>query len=75
VPRDKEENRRRSLRISGRLRRRVGEIQFDFENGTAEIIRLAEWDTMVSKVFAERVMKHIRVRDADNLQKKLLFAF
>ena len=52
-----------------------GEIQFDFENGTAEIVRLAEWDTMVSKIFAEQIMKYIRACDADNLPKKLLFAF
>ena len=44
-----------------------GEIQFDFISGTAEIVRLAEWDTMVSKVYAERVMKYIRSYDADNL--------
>ena len=52
-----------------------GEIQFDFENGTAVIVRLAEWDTMVSKIFAEQIMKYIRACDADNLPKKLLFAF
>lgn len=52
-----------------------GEIQFDFENGAAEIIRLAEWDTMVSKIFAERVIKYIRVCGADDLPKKMLFAF
>ena len=52
-----------------------GEIQFDFENGTAEIVRLAEWDTMVSKVFAERVMEYIMACDVDSLPKKLLFAF
>lgn len=52
-----------------------GEIQFDFENGTAEIVRLAEWDTMSSHVFAERVIKCIRSCDSDNLPKKLLLAF
>ncbi len=36
-----------------------GEIQFDFENGTAEIVRLAEWDTMNSHVFAKRIIRHI----------------
>lgn len=36
-----------------------GEIQFDFERGTAEIVRLADWDTMVSKVFARRVIRYI----------------
>lgn len=52
-----------------------GEIQFDFVSGTAEIVRLAEWDTMVSKVFAEQVMKYIRACDAGNLPKKSLLAF
>ena len=33
-----------------------GEIQFDFENGVADIVRLAEWDTMNSHVFAERII-------------------
>ena len=33
-----------------------GEISFDFEAGTAEIIRLAEWDTMASKKFAKKVL-------------------
>lgn len=52
-----------------------GEIQFDFENGTAEIVWLTEWDTMVSKVLAEQVMKHIRACDTGNLPKKSLLAF
>lgn len=52
-----------------------GEIQFDFENGTAVIVQLAEWDTMVSKMFGERAIKCIRACDVDNLPKKLLFAF
>ena len=52
-----------------------GEIQFDFISGTAEIVRLEDWDTMVSKVYAERVMKYIRSYDADNLPKKSLLAF
>lgn len=33
-----------------------GEILFNFEAGTAEIIRLAEWDTTSSKTFAKRVI-------------------
>lgn len=52
-----------------------GEIQFDFVSGTADIVRLAEWDMMVSKVFAEQVMKYIRACDAGNLPKKSLLAF
>ena len=36
---------------------------------------LAEWDTMVSKMFAGQVMKHIRACDTGNLPKKSLLAF
>ena len=52
-----------------------GEIQFDFVSGTAEIVRLAEWDTMVSKMFAEQAIKYIRACDIEHLPQKLLFAF
>ena len=52
-----------------------GEIQFDFENGTAEIVWLAEWDTMVSRVFAERAVKYVRSCDIEHPPQKLLFAF
>ena len=34
-----------------------GELRFDFENGTAEIIRLADWDTVKSKVFAKAAIR------------------
>ena len=34
-----------------------GEISFDFEAGTAEIIRLAEWDTTVNKKFAKQIIQ------------------
>lgn len=47
-----------------------GEIQFDFENGTAEIVRLAEWDTMVSTVFANQAGRYIlSCGIVDNLKK------
>lgn len=52
-----------------------GEIQFDFVSGTAEIVRLAEWDTMVSKIFAERAVEYIRSCDMEHLPQKLLLAF
>ena len=51
------------------------EIQFDFVSGTAEIVRMAEWDTMVSKVFAEQAIKYIRACDIEHPPQKLLFAF
>ena len=31
-----------------------GELRFDFENGAAEIVRLADWDTTTSNIFAKR---------------------
>ena len=52
-----------------------GDIQFDFVSGTAEIVRLAEWDTMVSKMFAEQAIKYIRACDIEHPPQKLLFAF
>ena len=37
-----------------------GELRFDFENGTAEIIRPADWDTVKSNVFAKTTIRFIQ---------------
>lgn len=37
-----------------------GEIRFDFATGTAEIVRLAEWDTIKSNIFARTATRHIQ---------------
>ena len=37
-----------------------GELWFDFENGTAEIVRLADWDTMKSNVFAKAAIRFVQ---------------
>ena len=37
-----------------------GEISFDFERGTAEVVRLAERDMMVSKIFAKKVIHYLQ---------------
>ena len=47
-----------------------GEISFDFEARTAEIIRLAEWDTTVSKKFARKVIRYFLNSDSDKLYKE-----
>ena len=47
-----------------------GEISFDFEAGTAEIIRLAEWDTMASKKFAKKGIQYLLNDDFDKLYKE-----
>ena len=36
-----------------------GEIRLDFISNTAEIVRLAEWDTMSSHVFAKHAIRKI----------------
>lgn len=52
-----------------------GEIQFDFVSGTAEIIQLAEWDTMVSKVFAVRFIRYILTLPENQLPVSTMIAF
>lgn len=52
-----------------------GEIQFDFVSGTAEIVRLAEWDTMVSKVFAKRVIRYLMPTPPEKIIKTELIPF
>jgi len=52
-----------------------GEIQFDFENGTAEIVRLAEWDTMNSHVFAVCTIRHILALPENHLPTSALIVF
>ena len=37
-----------------------GKIRFDFAAGIAEIVRLAEWDTIKSNVFARTATRHIQ---------------
>lgn len=37
-----------------------GEIRFDFATGTAEIVWLAEWDTIKSNVFARTAIRYIQ---------------
>ena len=37
-----------------------GELRFDFENGAAEIARLANWDTVNSNIFAKAAIRHIQ---------------
>ena len=37
-----------------------GEIRFDFATGTAEIVWLAEWDTIKPNVFARTATRYIQ---------------
>ena len=52
-----------------------GEIFYDFKDDTAEIILLAEWDTMVSQRFAMRAIEHFRIHRGDELPDKIVLTF
>ena len=71
----KKENRHRNLRIPSRLRRRMGQISFDFENGTSEIVRLADWDTMKTNRFANKAIAYLLSCENEKLPKETIVAF
>lgn len=52
-----------------------GDIQFDFVSGTRSIVRLAEWDTMNSHMFAERIIRHILALPESCLPASAVIAF
>ena len=52
-----------------------GEISFDFENGTAEIIRLADWDTTKTNRFANRAIAYLLNCENEKLPKETIVAF
>ena len=52
-----------------------GEIRFDFENGTAEIVKLADWDTVKSNVFAKTAIRHIHGLPEARLLKFVVMPF
>ena len=52
-----------------------GVLRFDFENGTAEIVKLADWDTTKSNVFARTAIRYIQSLSAGRLLKKAVVMF
>ena len=52
-----------------------GEIRFDFENGTTEIVKLADWDTMKSNVFAKTAIRYIQGLSEARLLKSVAVPF
>ena len=52
-----------------------GEISFDFENGTAEIVRLADWDTIKTNRFANRAIGYLLNCENEKLPKETMVAF
>ena len=52
-----------------------GEIRYSFKDDTAEILLLAEWDTMVSHKFAMRAIEYLRVHGRNALPDKIVLTF
>ena len=52
-----------------------GELRYDFKGGTAEIILLAEWDTMVSHRFAVRAFEYLQIAPITKLPEKFMLTF
>ena len=49
-----------------------GELRFNFENGTAEIVRLADWDTVKSNVFAKMAIRFVQSLPEARLLKSVI---
>ena len=52
-----------------------GEIRFDFVTGTAEIVRLAEWDTIKSNVFARTAIRYMQSLSKAKLPSEAVVMF
>ena len=52
-----------------------GELRFDFENGTAEIVKLADWDTVKSNVFAKTAIRFVQKLPEARLLKSVAVPF
>ena len=52
-----------------------GEIRFDFENGTTEIVKLADWDTVKSNVFAKTAIWYIQGLPEARMLKSVVVPF
>ena len=52
-----------------------GEIRFNFENGTAEIVRLADWDTVKSNIFAKTAIQFVQRLPEARMLKSVVVSF
>ena len=52
-----------------------GEIRFNFENGTAEIVRLADWDTVKSDIFAKTAIQFVQRLPEARMLKSVVVPF
>lgn len=52
-----------------------GELRYNFKDDTAEVLLLADWDTMVSRRFAMRTVEYLRQHRAEAPLEKLILTF
>ena len=52
-----------------------GELRYNFKDGAAEILLLAEWDTVVNHRFAMRAIEYLKVHCNDRLPDKIVLTF
>ena len=52
-----------------------GELRFDFENGTAEIVKLADWNTTTSNIFAKTAIRFVQGLPEARLLKSVAVPF
>ena len=52
-----------------------GELRFDFESSTAEIVKLADWDTVKSNIFVRTAIRDIQYLPAVGLLKSVVVPF
>lgn len=52
-----------------------GELRFDFENGAAEIVRLADWDTTTSNIFAKTAIRFVQCLPEARLLNSVVVPF
>ena len=52
-----------------------GKISFDFESSTAEIIHLADWDTIKTNRFANKAVAYLLNCENEKLPKEIMVAF
>ena len=52
-----------------------GEISYNFKDDAAEVLLLAERDTIVSHRFAIRAIEHLKVHRKDKLPNKIVLTF
>ena len=52
-----------------------GELRYNFKDDTAEVLLLADWDTMVSRRFAMRAVEYLRQHRTEAPPERLLLTF